>query len=164
MVFLSSGRRVAQGGCTRVKSAVSAPWVSGFSGDQDWDRDRDHDQDWDQDREQDRRGRSRELESRDGWPSARSPQSSKRWLLLPSAVCLWTWAGPFLHEAVLFPGLPQRGLSLPVMEKTALAVEREHQRRGSMMDYESRSQVVFLHPLDPTWLHSLLGAQACPQG
>lgn len=112
-----------------------------FSGDQDWDRDWDHDQDRDRDWEQDRRGRSRELASRDCWPSTRSPRSSKWWLLLPSAACLWKCLAPFLHDAVLFPGLPQRSLALPPMEKTTLAMEREHQHRASMMDYESRCQV-----------------------
>lgn len=41
----------------------------------------------------------------------------------------------------LFPGLPQRDLSLPLMEKTTFAMERERKRRDSVMDYESGSQV-----------------------
>ncbi|KAI5210175.1 Paternally-Expressed 3 Protein [Manis pentadactyla] len=86
--------------------------IYSFCSDQDWDRDWDHDQDRDRDWEQDRRGRSRELASRDCWPFTRSPRSR----------------------------LPQRGLALPPMEKTTLAMEREHQRRASMMDYESRRQ------------------------
>ncbi|XP_073082763.1 paternally-expressed gene 3 protein isoform X1 [Manis javanica] len=88
--------------------------VYSFCSDQDWDRDWDHDQDRDRDWEQDRRGRSRELASRDCWPSTRSPRSR----------------------------LPQRSLALPPMEKTTLAMEREHQHRASMMDYESRCQDV----------------------
>nr|KAF6410518.1 hypothetical protein HJG63_009048 [Rousettus aegyptiacus] len=59
----------------------------------------------------DRRGRSRDLEFRDRWPYARNPRSR----------------------------LPQRDLSLPVMEKT-FAMERGHRRRDCMMDYESQSQ------------------------
>ncbi|KAM9049079.1 paternally-expressed gene 3 protein isoform 2-T6 [Megaptera novaeangliae] len=37
-------------------------------------------------------------------------------------------------------GFQQRDLSLPLMEKVAFAKEREHKRRGSVMDYETRSQ------------------------
>ncbi|XP_011377488.1 paternally-expressed gene 3 protein isoform X1 [Pteropus vampyrus] len=93
--------------------------------DQEWDRDRHRDwdrnreraweQDWDRERAWerawDRRGRSRDLEFRDRWPYTRNPRSR----------------------------LPQRDLSLPVMEKT-FAMERGHRRRDCMMDYESRSQ------------------------
>ncbi|XP_022347771.1 paternally-expressed gene 3 protein isoform X3 [Enhydra lutris kenyoni] len=64
------------------------------------------------DRERERRGRSRDLESRDRWPYTRNPRSR----------------------------LPQRDLSLPLMEKTTFAMERERKRRDSVMDYESRSQ------------------------
>uniref|UniRef100_A0A452TBJ9 Paternally-expressed gene 3 protein n=1 Tax=Ursus maritimus TaxID=29073 RepID=A0A452TBJ9_URSMA len=78
--------------------------------DQDWDRDRNRD--WELDWERERRGRSRDLESRDRWPYTRNPKNR----------------------------LPQRDLSLPLMEKTAFAMERERKRRDSVMDYESRSQ------------------------
>nr|XP_021538011.1 paternally-expressed gene 3 protein isoform X2 [Neomonachus schauinslandi] len=64
------------------------------------------------DRERERRGRSRDLESRDRWPYTRNPRNR----------------------------LPQRDLSLPLMEKTTFAMERERKRRDSVMDYESRSQ------------------------
>ncbi|XP_044113440.1 paternally-expressed gene 3 protein [Neovison vison] len=82
--------------------------------DQDWDQDRDRNRDWglDWDRERERRGRSRDLESRDRWPYTRNPRSR----------------------------LPQRDLSLPLMEKTTFAMERERKRRDSVMDYESGSQ------------------------
>uniref|UniRef100_M3Y501 Paternally expressed 3 n=1 Tax=Mustela putorius furo TaxID=9669 RepID=M3Y501_MUSPF len=66
--------------------------------------------DWDREREW--RGRSRDLESRDRWPYTRNPRSR----------------------------LPQRDLSLPLMEKTTFAMERERKRRDSVMDYESGSQ------------------------
>uniref|UniRef100_A0A667HR67 Zinc finger imprinted 2 n=1 Tax=Lynx canadensis TaxID=61383 RepID=A0A667HR67_LYNCA len=64
------------------------------------------------DRDRDRRGRSRDLGSRDRWPYPRNPRGR----------------------------LPQRDLSLPLMEKTTFATERERKRRDSVMDYESRSQ------------------------
>jgi len=80
--------------------------------DQDWDRDRNRDWELDWDRERERRGRSRDLESRDRWPYTRNPRNR----------------------------LPQRDLSLPLMEKTTFAMERERKRRDSVMDYESRSQ------------------------
>ncbi|XP_007457527.1 PREDICTED: paternally-expressed gene 3 protein-like [Lipotes vexillifer] len=71
------------------------------------------DQDWERARERERRrGRGRGLESRARWPYARSPRSR-------------------FH---------QRDLSLPLMEKVAFAKEREHKRRDSVMDYETKSQ------------------------
>ncbi|XP_076986703.1 paternally-expressed gene 3 protein isoform X2 [Tamandua tetradactyla] len=60
--------------------------------------------------DRDRRGRSRDMEPRDRWPYARSSRSR----------------------------LPQRDLSLPLMEKT-FEMKRED-NRDSMMDYGSRSQ------------------------
>ncbi|XP_019292444.1 paternally-expressed gene 3 protein [Panthera pardus] len=80
--------------------------------DQEWDRERDRDWDLDWDRDRERRGRSRDLGSRDRWPYPRNPRGR----------------------------LPQRDLSLPLMEKTTFATERERKRRDSVMDYESRSQ------------------------
>ncbi|KAM5296490.1 paternally-expressed gene 3 protein isoform 2-T4 [Glossophaga mutica] len=100
--------------------------------DQDWDRDRDRDwdRDWDRTwergrlrerewlrerdrlREWDRRGRSRDLEFRERWPYTRSPRRR----------------------------VPQRDLSLPMMEKTTFAMERGRRRRNLMMDYESQPQ------------------------
>ncbi|XP_029780425.1 paternally-expressed gene 3 protein [Suricata suricatta] len=90
--------------------------VSSFCGDRDrdwdqeWDRKRDWDLDWDRDRE--RRGRNRDLESRERWPYPRIPRGR----------------------------LPQRDLSLPLMEKTTFATEREPKLRDSAMDYESRAK------------------------
>ncbi|XP_058386346.1 paternally-expressed gene 3 protein isoform X2 [Diceros bicornis minor] len=87
--------------------------------DHDWDRGRDRNwdrnRDWERDaleRGRGRRARSRDLESRERWPYTRNPRSRH----------------------------PQRDLSLPVMEKTTFVMEREHRRRDSVMDYESRSQ------------------------
>ncbi|XP_071065597.1 paternally-expressed gene 3 protein isoform X2 [Dasypus novemcinctus] len=62
--------------------------------------------------DRDRRGRSRDVESRDRWPYARSSRSR----------------------------MPPRDLSLPLMEKTTFEMEREDDDRDSVMDYGSRSQ------------------------
>ncbi|KAF0883553.1 paternally-expressed gene 3 protein [Crocuta crocuta] len=80
--------------------------------DQEWDRERDRDWDLDWERDRERRGRSRDLEARERWPYPRNPRGR----------------------------LPQRDLSLPLMEKTTFATERERKRRDTVMDYESRSQ------------------------
>ena len=56
--------------------------------------------------------------------------------------CAWRVDGAlFRHDASCLAGFQQRDLSLPLMEKVAFAKEREHKRRGSVMDYETRSQV-----------------------
>lgn len=50
------------------------------------------------------------------------------------------WTGPcFLLMPFLFPGMPQRDLSLPVMAKTSFEMERDDDRDSRA--YESRSQV-----------------------
>uniref|UniRef100_A0A8C3WC44 Paternally expressed 3 n=1 Tax=Catagonus wagneri TaxID=51154 RepID=A0A8C3WC44_9CETA len=70
---------------------------------------------WERDRDWDqehRRGRSRDLEPRDRWPYARTPRSR----------------------------LPQRDLSLPLVERKAFAKGREHKRRDSVVGHEGRSQ------------------------
>ena len=109
--------------------------------DQEWDRERDRDWDLDWDRDRERRGRSRDLGSRDRWPYPRNPRGSMshaRTSLV--GVQGHTTPCPSVTPC-LFPGLPQRDLSLPLMEKTTFATERERKRRDSVMDYESRSQV-----------------------
>eukprot|EP00070_Physeter_catodon_P026821 XP_028333715.1 paternally-expressed gene 3 protein isoform X2 [Physeter catodon] len=93
------------------KAAESPPPHSACCSDRDWDQD--WDRDWERAREREhRRGRSRDLEFRARWPYARSPRSR-------------------CHR---------RDLSLPLTEKVAFAKEREHRRRDSVMDYETRSQ------------------------
>ncbi|XP_068385359.1 paternally-expressed gene 3 protein isoform X1 [Eschrichtius robustus] len=106
----SSSDAHSEGSMSR-KAAESPPPHAACCGGRDWAQD--WDGDWERAREREqRRGRSRDLESRARWPYARSPRSR----------------------------FQQRDLSLPLMEKVAFAKEREHKRRGSVMDYETRSQ------------------------
>ncbi|XP_066876110.1 paternally-expressed gene 3 protein isoform X2 [Kogia breviceps] len=106
----SSSDAHGEGSMSR-KAAESPPPHAACCSDRDWDQD--WDRDWEPAREREhRRGRSRDREFRARWPYARSPSSR-------------------FH---------QRDLSLPLMEKVAFAKEREHKRRDSVMDYETRSQ------------------------
>lgn len=109
----------------------------------DRDRDRDWDQDWERDRERGRarererrRGRSRDMESRDRWPSVRSPRSSTCPRDPPTR--LPANRATFVHAASPFPGFHQRDLALPLAER---AKEREHRRRDSLLDLDARSEV-----------------------
>ncbi|XDB60531.1 hypothetical protein AB1E18_013899 [Capra hircus] len=83
----------SEGGMSR-RAAESPPPRPALPCCSDRDRDRDWDQDWERDRERGRarererrRGRSRDMESRDRWPSVRSPRSRfhQRDLALPLA-------------------------------------------------------------------------------
>lgn len=124
-------------------------WERDRDRDQNWDRDRDWDRPWERDRlrerdrlqEWDRRGRSRDLEFRERWPYTRSPRRSKSCVPTRSLMCLHRCRGLLLQDAFPFPGFPQRDLSLPVMEKTTLAMGRGYRRRSLMMEYEPQSQV-----------------------
>lgn len=77
----SQGRAGIAFGCGGVCRARGQLRMSASAGDRD--RDQDWDQDWERDRERGRarererrRGRNRDMESRDRWPSVRSPRSS----------------------------------------------------------------------------------------
>lgn len=83
----------SEGGMSR-RAAESPPPRPALPCCSDRERDRDWDQDWERDRERGRarererrRGRSRDMESRDRWPSVRSPRSRfhQRDLALPLA-------------------------------------------------------------------------------
>eukprot|EP00069_Balaena_mysticetus_P009850 bmy_20365T0 len=120
------------------KAAESPPPHAACCSGRDWAQDWDGEWEPAREREQ-RRGRSRDLESRARWPYARSPRSSRSSPDCSPCTCRLDCALS-RHDACCLPGFHQRDLSLPLMEKVAFAKEREHKRRGSVMDYETRSQ------------------------
>ncbi|KAI4535039.1 hypothetical protein MG293_015899 [Ovis ammon polii] len=136
----------SEGGMSR-RAAESPPPRPALPCCSDRDRDRDWDQDWERDRERGRarererrRGRSRDMESRDRWPSVRSPRSSMCPRNPPTR--LPANRATFVHAASPFPGFHQRDLALPLAER---AKEREHRRRDSLLDLDARSEEAVLY-------------------
>ena len=143
MVPGSQGRAGVAFGCGGVCRAHGQLHTSASAGDRD--RDQDWDQDWERDRERGRarererrRGRNRDMESRDRWPSVRSPRSSTCPCDDPFPTHPPAYCAASVHAASPFPGFHQRDLALPLAER---AKEREHRRRDSLLDLDARSEV-----------------------